>query len=443
MPTVDLAEWQQATPQTHADLAGLRLDLHPVERAVLERLEQRSMVTVRELRDGVSVTSTSFVGSVRAGPLTIRIRPKLTGRPFSVLLGYAIGLPQIELLPEHEVSLTTPAFQDLLVVRLASEASRVLARGIHRAYLTRQGSLTSPRGRILFRELARAATTTPTLPCRFDERHDNVLPNRVLLAGLQQACHVAVDPCVRGRALRPAMVLADRVEPVPLVPATFRTLRRSASRLTRAYEPAFALIRLLVAGSGIGPETGSDRTELPGFLFDMNRLFQEAVERFLREWLDDATVLPQYRLQDVFRYDPRFNPRRRRSPTPQPDYMLSREGRVVAIADAKYRDLWEHSLPPEMLYQLSVYALSQVDCRTATILYATMTPDAREARIAITDPIRGGTRAHVVLRPVCLPELAGVVQQPRTATHDRRRHGYASYLAYGTPWPRLPSAMQA
>ena len=84
-----------------------------------------------------------------------------------------------------------------------------------------------------------------------------------------------------------------------------------------------------------------------------------------------------------------------------------------------------------MLYQLSVYALSQADCRTAVILYATATTAAREARIAISDPIRGGTRASVVLRPVCLPQLASLVRQRRTAAHDRRRHEYASYLAYG------------
>ena len=93
-----------------------------------------------------------------------------------------------------------------------------------------------------------------------------------------------------------------------------------------------------------------------------------------------------------------------------------RQGRVEAIADAKYRDLWEQSLPASMLYQLSVYALSQVNCQTAVILYATITSAAREARIAISDPIRGGARAWVVLRPVCLPVLADLVRQKRTAT---------------------------
>ena len=430
MPTIDLLEWQPATPESHAELRNLDLDLGSDERAMLEHLDQRAMVKVQELRDGVAISTTSYVGSICAGPLAVRIAPKLGGSPFSALLGYAVGLP-LSLLPKHDVTLTASAFQDLVAASLASETSRLLAGGIYRTYLTRQDSLHSPRGRILFSHLARGPLTTASLPCRFDERHENVLPNQVLLAGLDLAARLAVNRDVRVRAQRLKSILADRVESVALTQDTFRALGFASSRLTSAYEPAFGLIRLLVAGSGIALGGGADRTELPGFLLDMNRLFQDVLERFLREWLQDATVLPQYRLLDVFRYEPGFNPRRQRSPTPRPDFVLWRGGRVVAIADAKYRDLWERSLPSSMLYQLSVYALSQADCHAAVILYATSATSAREARIAVSDPIRGGTRAWVVLRPVCLPVLADLVCQKRTPANDRRRHEYAAQLAYG------------
>lgn len=434
MPTVDLLEWQRATPESHAELRNLDLSLGPRERDLLDRLAQQAKVTVGELRDGVAVSTTSYVGSVRAGPLAIRIAPKLKGSPFSALLGYAVGLP-VSLLPEHDVALDARAFQDLIVSSLTSEISRLLAGGIYRTYITRQHPLPSPRGRILFSQLARGPATTATLPCRFDERHENVLPNRVLLAGLDLAARLAANPDVRARAQRLSAMLAERVESVALTQDTFRALRNGSSRLTSAYEPAIGLIRLLVAGFGVGLGVGTERTQLPGFMFDMNRLFQDVLERFLREWLEDAIMLPQYRLQDVFRYDPGFNPRRRRSPMPRPDFVLQRRGRVVAIADAKYRDLWEQSLPPSILYQLSVYALSHADCRTAVILYATTAFSAREARIAISDPIRGGTRAGVVLRPVCLPFLADLVRRKRTPADDRCRQEYAAHLAFGLPSP--------
>ena len=370
MPTIDLLEWQQATPESHPQLRNLELELGQQERATLAHLDQQPMITVQELRTGVAISTTSYVGSIRAGPLAVRIAPKLNGSPFSALLGYAVGLP-VSLLPEHDVTLTAPAFQDLIAACLASESWRLLAGGIYRTYLTRQHPLHSPRGRVLFSHFARGPMTTASLPCRFDERHENVLPNRVLLAGLDLAARLAVDPDIKARAQRLKSTLADRVELVALTQDTFRALKAGSSRLTSAYEPAFRLVRLLVAGSGIALGEGAERTKLPGFLLDMNRLFQDVLERFLREWLEGTTVLPQYRLQDVFRYEPGFNPRRQPTPTPRPDFVLWRGGRVVAIADAKYRDLWDRSLPSNMLYQLSVYALSQADCRTAVILYAT------------------------------------------------------------------------
>lgn len=389
------------------------------------------MVTVRELRTGLAVTTTSFVGSIQVGPITVQISPKMDGQAFSALLGCSLGLPHLELLPDHQIGLSPPAFQDLLADRLSAEANRLTSRGLYQQYASQDGRLTSLRGRILFNRLANGPLTSPLLPCRYFERDENVLVNRVLLAGLRLAARVAIDPAIRGRAHRGAAPLAKSVQAVALNPSTFRALRRTASRLTAAYEPAFALIRLLMAGYGISATHGTASVELPGFLFDINLLFQEALGRFLRDWLADAEVAEQHRLTDIFQYQPLFNPRRKRAPTPRPDYVMSRGGQIVAIADAKYRDLWDRDLPAGMLYQLSVYALSQTGCAAATILYPSPTATARESRIAINDPLTGTKRAQVALRPVNLMQFADLVTSARTGSNDRKRREFAAHLAYG------------
>ena len=86
------------------------------------------MITVRELRAGLAIATTSFVGSIKIGPLTVQIHPKIEGHAFSALLGYALGLPHLELLPDHQIGLTPPAFQDLLADRLTAEAARCVER---------------------------------------------------------------------------------------------------------------------------------------------------------------------------------------------------------------------------------------------------------------------------------------------------------------------------
>ena len=326
----------------------------PHERALLARLETQGMITVRELRTGLAIATTSFVGSIKIGPITVQIRPKIEGHAFSVLLGYALGLPHLELLPDHQIGLTLPAFQDLLADRLAVEAARLMSRGLFRHYRVMRGlSQARVAAFCSVASLERARNICVPALSLFRARRECLgesCPARGFAVGRprgDRSCHSGARATISGAARR--IRRDDGLES-----STFRALQRGASRLTASYEPAFALIRLLMAGYGISTTHDGESIELPGFLFDMNLLFQEALGRFLRDWLVDGNVAEQYRLKDIFRYQPLFNPRRKHAPTPRPDYVISRGGHIVAIADAKYRDLWERDLPSGMLYQLSV-----------------------------------------------------------------------------------------
>ena len=58
--------------------------------------------------------------------------------------------------------------------------------------------------------------------------------------------------------------------------------------------------------------------------------------------------------------------------------------KIAAILDAKYRDLWERSLPRDMLYQLGMYALSRSGPdRQAVILYPTLEAGAIDQTIVL------------------------------------------------------------
>lgn len=430
---ISLTEWQTASPATAPALAGLRLEGTPDVRATIERLNSSRVLTITELRAGLEIRTTSYVGSLTLGRVTLRIEPKLEVISLAVLIGYALGLSHVDLLPEHTARLVAPAFQDLLVARLAEEASRLLARGTYRHYKRRESLLESPRGGILFGDMARhTGSVSAALPCAYYERDEDVLPNRILLAGLSLGARVAIDPSVRQRTMRPLMALAETVQSTSLNAGTFRTLERATSRLLASYEPAFKIIRLLMAGQGISTRDSEESLPLPGFLFNMNLLFQQALGRFFRESLETVAVLEQYSVSEMFEYQPMFNPRRKRAPTPKPDYVFQHNGKIVAIADAKYRDLWEHDLGRDMLYQLTIYALSQQDCRRATILYPAADSSATEARIRVYDPTTGQPRGEVHLRPVNVGYLAELIRTRATVAGVRRCQSYARRLALGT-----------
>jgi 5-methylcytosine-specific restriction enzyme subunit McrC len=191
------------------------------------------------------------------------------------------------------------------------------------------------------------------------------------------------------------------------------------------------IIKMLLASQGADLEkTG---TQLPGFLFDMNRFFQDLVSRFMHDYLRGYRVYDEPPLKGMMAYDDGFNPLGRRPPHLYPDFIVRDDTKkVVAILDTKYRDLWKLPLPREMLYQLAIYAQSRNLGENATILYPST--DAKrgnkEQRINLYDPLRNGVRAQVVLRQVDINRIDKLLSAKGTGC-ERQRAEYARELAFG------------
>ena len=409
---IDLLEWRDELRE------GLSFDDDRDARSAADALTQSGMVGITELRTGLRVQANSYVGRVELGGIVITIQPKIDGLPLWSLLRYAYGLRDLTLLPQYASYATaSQAFHELLIRQLAAKARELIQRGIHRRYTPRYEDLSSPRGKIDMQVMARrGGVTQAALPCVHRPRLEDCLVNQVLLAGLQLAGRMAVDPLLRIDLHRLATQLRDDVSSIRLDFHTLRRLGHEMDRLVAAYRPAVAIIRVLVASQGVVFQHEDECWRLPGFLFDMNRFFQALLSRFLRENLENYIVHDEYSIRGMMEFVPDYNPRKRGPPVLRPDFVVCTGTKTVATLDAKYRDLWENGLPRHMLYQLAVYALTQEAGGRATILYPAQNPGAREERIRIIrDPIlrsahiRVASPPEVVLRPVNLKRLSELV----------------------------------
>jgi 5-methylcytosine-specific restriction enzyme subunit McrC len=157
--------------------------------------------------------------------------------------------------------------------------------------------------------------------------------------------------------------------------------------------------------------------QLKGFFFDMNRFFESIVEKLIQDFVPDYTLREQFQLNEMFSFEAGFNPRRRRTPTPRPDFALMKGNKVVKLMDAKYKDLWQASLPRDMLYQLGIYALSSEGDKTATIIYPSDNVLATTQKIAINDPTNNYNMGTVLLKSLNLNKVAVLLQD---VTKNRR-----------------------
>lgn len=428
LKTVSLSEWDY-----------VKLEYAPVPSEGLTR-EQALSISVGALKgkaeirprlDGLEIETSSFVGQVTLGPLHLVIRPKIDKLPLTTLLRYAYRLRDLTVFDDSQALTAEFGLQDLFVMLLVTEVEELVHRGLTRNYVPLASQLESPRGRINFETLARAGgVLEAALPCHYFERRTDVFLNQVVRAGLNLCVSIVTDDDLRRAVHR----LANRFTGVhALANLTGDHLDRaeqSLTRLTDTYAPVLTLLRLLLEMKGADLEVGEAK-RAPGFMFDMNAFYQRLLSRFFHENLVGCWIEDEHKLRRVYSYAPKANPRRRRPPTPRPDFALFNKDGLKGFLDAKYRDAWALDVPAHWLYQLSIYAFASPN-RFSVLLYATMDDAAQDQQIDIRNPLPGqaeGVAASVILRPVHLGRLATLVDPRRRNSFATERQQFARNLA--------------
>ena len=235
MTNVDLIEWQTLGPEASSLKGIVPIFDRTAERTVGE-LQSTGKLEILQLRTGIKIRASSWVGRVTLDNLTITVRPKIEGAPLLNLLRYSYSLRDLETFSQTKYDIAHGSFQDLIVVRLADEIDELLSSGLHRDYMRFDHELTRPSGRINFVDLARnVASTKSSLYCTYFNWSERVLLNCVLLAGLRLAARVSVDKQLTVRVLRLAQVLAESVPVIQLTSRELEKARKAVDRRTTAY----------------------------------------------------------------------------------------------------------------------------------------------------------------------------------------------------------------
>jgi 5-methylcytosine-specific restriction enzyme subunit McrC len=372
------------------------------------------------------IKASQYVGLVRLGDITLQILPKIayTGnferpeqshehqsavhsamRNLLVMLSVACDLP---LRAQDHAHLHTESgdWLEILTRLFALELHRQFQAGLPHEYVTIEDRLPVIRGRWLVGEqISRHAHEHTRFDVMYDEFSPDTQLSRIFALTVDALWRLTQDPLNRRLLLDLRTWLADCKPHLESLQSDLT--RVQFTRLNERFRPAFNIAalfweqRLVQLSSGDHPAFA--------FVFDMNRLFEDFIGRFLQrhqkriipQEMQDGQIVLQARGQKVFLAE--------RDLTGQistksvfrlkPDILfVSVGGRPYLIGDTKYKQLAAQAADGGVsegdAYQMLAYA-RRWNCPKAILIYPAAKPvtnrfvlrikGAEEIKITVTE----------------------------------------------------------
>ena len=294
-----------------------------------------------------SLTPSSIIGALEIGDLSVSILPKLDISRVLFLASYAMGVFKLREMERFNFE-DAASLIEALASALAVAARRAFASGLLHGYRTEEEAMHTIRGRVRIAEQVRRRFGVPLpLEVRYDEFTDDITANRLVKAAAARLGRMRVRSPQSRASLR---WVGARLANVSLVEFPANAVSEVAfDRLNAHYREVVALSRLVLRHTSFEAGRGGNRA--PGFLMDMNKVFQDFVTQALRETLRVS--------ERTFRADDYI-----------PHVTLDEAGRVLLkpdlswwdgrtctfVGDAKYKQIKDERVPNADLYQLLAYA---------------------------------------------------------------------------------------
>lgn len=354
--SVELVEHAPTTRLALPDAVGRALAASDVVEAALDPYTPGFW----SLRAGSKVGAVALTAPDGGAPFTVRVTPKVPIVRLFFLLGYSLDPNRNWRDGEVEVA----EHRDLLPAlahAVERQVDRALRQGVLQGYRATEESALVVRGRIREAEQVRRRFGA-MLPVEvaYDEFTTDIAENRLLRTAVERLLRLpGVPHDVRRRLLHQRARLSDvtaivRGQPVPdWLPTRLNTRYHQALRLARAVL------------DGISAEHSPGGLLIDGFLFDMNKLFEDFVTIALRRAFHTRGSGHTVRLQDLHHLDEAAAIRMK------PDLVLYEPagGTPCAVLDAKYKAERRGGYPDADLYQMLAYCTA-LGLREGHLVYA-------------------------------------------------------------------------
>ncbi|MBW1947527.1 MAG: hypothetical protein JRI33_06260 [Deltaproteobacteria bacterium] len=290
-------------------------------------------------KEHLSFKAGSRVGVIETHGLRVQIRPALSVNEMVALIHYALSgrIPLQYLRAFAQIDWGT-GFEDILCLLLATETEEILRVGLSRRYEKKCEPLDFLRGRPLWeRNFPWRGARSKELTCRYHQiTYDNP-DNRLLLAGLRSAIHLARAREIKGKVFRHLKTLRDLASETFPDAAQFDQVAEKYNRLSEHYRTAHGLSRMLIFN--LRPKSLYERGKQLAFgmVLDMADLFEKFIFQLMTDVLTPAGFVIQSQAPDR---QALLDAEGQKYVSVRPDLLVFRSQTLYGVIDAKYKPYW-------------------------------------------------------------------------------------------------------
>jgi len=251
-------------------------------------LNARRILIIKELRSGIEISPTSYIGTVEFSEFIVKVISKysMESKNTNILLNYIWNVkPQIKInflessinVEEEEKTLLV----DVIINSLIQQCELLLKIGLIKTYVVHEDNVSFLRGKLLIKEQIQNNMRKNTkFGCQFDELEHNNLENQILLAALGSSHNITNDDELK-RKLRLLMYqYSTFTEHIPILSQDFDKIMYN--KLNQHYEPAHDLSRIILEASGFKEYRKEKRIKIKPFFINMDDVFEKFVEKLIR-----------------------------------------------------------------------------------------------------------------------------------------------------------------
>lgn len=308
----------------------------------LAKLDRQGFNPFRYTANGIRARQ--YVGVISLAGNNIQVLPKVFKLPNEADktpikdnikgLMYLLQISHKLKISETDISKLSEKFDDLLEVFIylfTNNLLDLLHNDFQRNYVNQEDNLKYVKGKISFTEhISYNHVYKSKFYCHYDEYEDNILLNQIFKATIKKCIQASSN---NFGLLQKCDHLLANVDDKRFTNANI-CHKIKFTRHNQNYKSVFELAKLLLFGNS--PSLNSDNTNTFSIMFDMNKLFEEAIYQIIKSNQNDLKInkiteqSPQYKM---------FNEKYEYNFVMKPDIVIesSNVGIEKVIIDTKYK----------------------------------------------------------------------------------------------------------